>query len=235
MKELTNMEVGKMKLGEHPVTRRLLDKIVAEKIDLFRNLARKHGVPDSEVNEVIGETCLSVCKLAIKGEILQILEQWTPTPENSARLESALTALFVFYLKLKCQDYHRREKRRRQRETSFEQQFEGGFLPLLYDQSWRAVITELGPFHDLDLEKFAEGDMPTVLRFFEQLSWRAGLTPRETEFVLFRIQQPEALDQVFKYLGQSLSPAVITRLKQSAFKKILKFLGLNSENKSGKF
>jgi hypothetical protein len=95
------------RLGDYPVILERLEIIYQEKLRFFRALAKRLGVRPGDEGEVVHDTYLTMLKLKPQGEIEELLAHWEETTENLARLDEALTALFVYYLKLTCSKWRR--------------------------------------------------------------------------------------------------------------------------------
>lgn len=209
-----------MRLGYHPTVGPLLGSILKEEATFLGNLAFRLGVAQDDVEDIINEAYLDVYKLAPQGEVAALLTDWQPTPENVLKLRSAILAIFITYLKFKCRNYHR-QKSRVAGQTSLEDEAIRRLLPFFEDRNLSRFLLDLGLLNHLDAERLEQEDPFEVEKFFDLLAFRARLNEQERAFVLFRVRNPKARDQDF---DPHLKPYTITRIKQSALKKIGGFL-----------
>ena len=88
-------------LGSFLLIRERLESIYREKYEFCKAIARRRGIRPGDEDDVIQDTLLAVLRLAPQGNIQTILGQLEITDQDLAQLEQNLTALFVFYLKLR--------------------------------------------------------------------------------------------------------------------------------------
>lgn len=232
-----------MRLGEHPVIEPILARVLEDEIAFLRNLALSRGVAEEDIGDVINEAYLDIHKIEPQGEIeaqLRILEDLPQPEESEGKLRDSLTALFVYYLKLKCLDYHRKRKRRQNRFSSLEHEIERGTLPSLIseDRSLRDFLLDAGlssrPDVNQLIQGLEQGNRFAILRFCALLAEKTGLDERERDFLVFRVERPEARDQDFNSflrtrhpnLNLVLKPYEISRIKSSTLRKLIGFFGL---------
>jgi hypothetical protein len=205
-------------LGEYPIISELLEEIYREKMEFFRNYARKYGVPEEDLQVVINDTYLILQKMKAMGkikELTKIAEARELTPEERARLKKALTALFVYYLRLQCLTYLRG-----QQPPTVNMDFYW-----LHDEEFianlRLYLLSLCPIIVVDIDKFIAGDLQTIHEFYSKLAKTAGLTDQEFKLLWYLFNNPEEREQDFDPI---LLPYKIARLKKAAFQKIIEFL-----------
>jgi hypothetical protein len=219
-----------MTLGEHPVTKALLEDLMQKRKGQFCAVALKRGVQSYDVDDVVYQAYYQVWKLDTVGDIaVQLGLSKKPTaianvgakPKHS--LSDALAALWMKNLKYKCGEYHKTRKRERSRFISLESLPADNPLTLPASQRIGEVVKTIGPLPGVVIEKVEEGDPEMLLKFIELIAERAKLTKVEASFIKFRAHQPEARDQDF---DPTLPPHTISRIKRSAFDKIREFLEL---------
>lgn len=209
-----------MSLGTHPTVGPMIGDILKEEASFLSNLAFRLGVAQDDIEDVINEAYLDVHRLRPQGEVETLLNDWRPTTENVSKLRSALLAIFITYLKFKCRNYHR-QRSRAAGKTSLEDESIRRLLPFFEDGGVRRFLLDLGLLNNLDAERLEQGDPTEVEKFFGLLAFKARLNEQERAFVLFRVANPDARDQDF---DPDFKPYQITRIKQSAFRKIGGFL-----------
>ena len=214
-----------MKLGEHSVIQPLLADILERNGMFLRNYVLRHGVEATSAEDIINEAYLTVCGLNPRGEVETLLRGLESSPRDRAEIEEnlrqPLTALFVYYLRLKCLDYHRQQKWQQDRLTPLNDETEGGAPLPFEDRDLRRFLLDVGLLSELDVGQLESGNLFMTLRFYELLADRSGLDERERDFILFRVKHPKARDQNF---DPTLHPSTVSRLKRSALKKIVAFL-----------
>jgi hypothetical protein len=180
-------------LGDSPIVQPRLEAIYSSRLDFLCAYARRLGVQESEVMDVVHDAYLSLCRLEPKREIGALVSAWEPTPENIERLEAALTALLVYYLRLRSLDRVRREAR--------------GPVPL--------------PAQAVDLNRAALLASIAVAELdaaMARLRKAGEVTEEEWTFWRWRRVNPDAPDQDFDH---ALAAWRIARIKSRLFAKLV--------------
>ena len=219
------VEFKAMKLGEHSIIQPVLADILEENATFLHNYVVRHGVEATSAEDLIHEVYLTMCGLEPRGEVETLLRDLESVPlnrrENEDTLRQSLTALFVYYLRLKCLDYLRRRRWQQERLTPLKDETQNEALLVFEDRDLRRFLFDVGLLRHLDVSQLEQGNLFMTLRFWELLADKAGLNERERDFILFRVKHPNARDQDF---DPALRPYTISRLKHSALIKIVRFL-----------
>jgi hypothetical protein len=211
-----------MKLGEHPIILPILAGIIRENAVFLRNYVMRRGVAATAADDLIQEAYLAVYRLEPRGEIQALLRDSATCAQRRQACEESLcrplTALLVHYLGLQCLAYQRRQRWQQERLVELTE----AVWPALAveDRDLRRFLLEVGLLSDLDVGLLEQGDRFTTLKFWRLLAAKAGLDERERDFLLFKVRNPEARERDF---SPNVNPSTVTRIKQSALKKIARF------------
>lgn len=195
-----------LKLGDYPIIHERLEKIYHERREFLRNETRRYGIRLGDEDEPIDDAYMALLGLKPQRGIRELLDQWERAPEqfaqseNLARLNNALTALFVTYLHFKCLDRL------------------GGHVEDQLPQQAQNLGPAIQPFiqHDRELT------LVWLDRVVEEL-WKDGeLTEMEWRYWHWRRAHPEGRAWDF---AQSLDPprqpgGWIKKTEKSLFEKI---------------
>ena len=91
----------KGKLGDYSIIRERLEAIYREKYEFFKAIAHRRGIRAGHEGEAINDTFLTLLDLEPRGNIQALLAQAQRTDQCLAKLDQNLTALFVYYLRLR--------------------------------------------------------------------------------------------------------------------------------------
>jgi hypothetical protein len=211
------------RLGDFEVIKTLLARMIYEKSEkelLIRLLTRK-GIPDEDVDEVININYEALIDLEPRDEIGRMLSLGNDGLDED-RLYASVRALFIHYLTRYSFMAYLKIRKDRHIDPSPVLDDNAGIFPVFNnDHELREFLTGLYPRMTVDIDGFMRNEKRAVEKFYHDLFEGAGLDERERKFALFRLKDPEARQGDF---DRTLSDATITRAKQAALDKILKFL-----------
>lgn len=185
------------KLGDIPIIRERLDSIHRTRFEFLCAIARRAGVPADKAPDIVQEAYTAVLQLEPRDEIAALIDSWTPTPVNVARLDAALTALLVTYVRFRAKEYLRKSRKA--------------------PQPIGAVTSDSG-----ESAAIARLTVERLDRVASQLRVDGTLTDDEWAFWVWRRANPDAPDRDF---NRSWPAYRILRTKLSLFRKLLAAIG----------
>jgi hypothetical protein len=180
-------------LGDSPIIQPRLEAIYSSRLAFLCAYARRLGVQENEVMDVVHDAYLSLCRLRSVGEIGELVSAWEPRRENMERLEAALTALLVYYLRLRSLDSVRRGAR--------------DLVPLPEQAA--------DPKQAAPLATIAVAELDAAMA---RLRKDNEVTEEEWAFWRWRRENPDAPDQGF---DQAFPAWRIARIKHRLFAKLI--------------
>jgi len=208
-----------MTLGEHPVIRPRINEVFGREREHLRRYAFSRGVRESDVDDVIQNASLKLCRLKPMSDIAALADAWSPTAENKDQLHRALVALALHYLDYAVGEWRRGRGRDPdsldQKELADSAHGDPAFIPWL--------STALGGVTQEDVASLSKGVWPVSRTFWEKMARFAGLKRDEMELMLYLSRYPEGRQQDF---DRSLSESRISRMKSRAADKIVRCVGV---------
>ncbi len=209
-----------MSLGTHHAIGPLLADTLTQEKGRLRSFVARHGVPQSDVDDVIHDAYLRVFNFSPQGDVARILvEGWTGSATQRERLSADLLALLVHHLRFACIDYHRRIERTRQMKEKLRTLPPADSLNSL--RELRALLVDTIGGSGVDIDGVVGGDLDALAAGLEALCDRAGLSDDERRYAIHRLENPGALDREF---SAKVKPYQIARIKQRVLHKLVRFL-----------
>lgn len=213
-----------LKLGGHLIVGPLIKRVVTANWNRFTQYARRHGVKDCDLDEVVGIAWYTVSDLIPRDEVRAMLEQGALPSAKLIRLDEIVIGLFYTYLNFAISDYYRKKDGKLLfLGTNAQNIFNSRRFATsdLERRQFIELVVILTGLTQEEQESLRQGILPRTMNFCQQLGSQAKLTHLEIKYLTFCVMNPDIPQQEF--LG-GRNPSDVSRIKRRAIEKTIRFL-----------